>query len=40
MSFSLMYAPEKEISGVSTFDPLQTIDLQMQQLELEFSYRF
>ncbi len=40
MSWSLMYAPTKEISGVSTFDPLQTIDLEMQQLELEFAYRF
>ena len=40
MSFSFMYAPEKEISGVSTFDPLQTIDLEMQQFEFEFAYRF
>ena len=40
MSWSLMYAPTKEISGTSTFDPTQTIKLEMSQLELEFAYRF
>jgi len=40
MSLSLMYAPSKEISGASTFDPFQTITLEMSQLELEFAYRF
>jgi long-chain fatty acid transport protein len=40
MSLSLMYAPPKEISGVSTFDPIQTITLEMSQFELEFAYRF
>jgi long-chain fatty acid transport protein len=40
MSWSLMYAPSKEITGASTFDPTQTIKLEMSQLELEFAYRF
>jgi long-chain fatty acid transport protein len=40
MSLSLMYAPPKEISGVSTFDPIQTITLEMSQFEIEFAYRF
>ena len=39
-SMSLMYAPAKKVSGVSTFDPIQTITLEMSQLELEFAYRF
>ena len=40
MSWSLMYAPSKEITGTSTFDPTQSIKLEMSQLELEFAYRF
>jgi long-chain fatty acid transport protein len=40
MSFSLMYAPKSEITGFSTFDPLQQITLEMTQLEFEFAYRF
>jgi len=40
LSMSLMYAPKKTISGASTFDPTQTIQLEMSQLELEFAYRF
>jgi long-chain fatty acid transport protein len=40
MSWSLMYAPPKEITGPSTFDPLQSITLEMSQFELEFAYRF
>jgi long-chain fatty acid transport protein len=40
MSWSLMYAPSKEVSGQSTFDPIQSITLEMSQLELEFAYRF
>jgi long-chain fatty acid transport protein len=40
MSWAFMYAPTKEVSGVSNFDPLQSITLEMTQLELEFSYRF
>ena len=37
---SLMYAPEKTITGASTFDPTQTITLEMSQLEFEVAYRF
>ena len=40
LSMSLMYAPKKTVSGASTFDPTQTITLEMSQLELEFAYRF
>jgi long-chain fatty acid transport protein len=38
--FSFMYAPEKEISGPSAFDPTQMIDLEMSQLEFEIAYSF
>jgi len=37
---SFMYAPENTVSGPSMFDPAQTIDLKMSQLELEVSFRF
>ena len=37
---SLMYAPEKEVTGPSLFDPLQTITLSMSQFEIEFAYRW
>lgn len=40
LSVSFMYAPEKTVSGPSMFDPTQTIELSMDQFELEFSYRF
>jgi len=40
MSWSVMYAPSKEITGTSTFDPTQAITLEMSQFELEFAYRF
>ncbi len=40
LSMSLMYAPEKTITGASTFDPTQTIQLKMSQLEFEIAYRF
>ncbi len=40
MSFSFMYAPKTEVSGFSTFDPFQSIRLEMTQLEFEFAYRF
>ena len=40
LSMSLMYAPKKTVKGTSTFDPTQVITLEMQQLELEFAYRF
>jgi hypothetical protein len=31
-----MYAPEEQVQGRNTFDPTQTIELRMQQFELEF----
>ena len=34
MSFSFMYAPETTVTGASTFDPFQTIELKMTQLDL------
>ena len=40
MSLSLMYAPESKVSGANTFDPFQTIELNMSQLDFEFAYRF
>ena len=40
MSLSFMYAPESTVSGANTFDPFQTIELKMSQLDLEFAYRF
>jgi long-chain fatty acid transport protein len=40
LTLSLMYAPEKEVTGQSAFDPLQQIRLSMSQLEFEVSYRF
>ena len=39
-NFSFMYAPENTVSGPSFFDPTQTIDLKMSQLEFEVSFRF
>ena len=38
--FSLMYAPSKSVEGLNMFDPTQTIELEMKQLEFEFSYAF
>ena len=35
---SLMYAPETEVSGINPFDPTQTIDIRMDQFELEVGY--
>jgi len=37
-TFSLMYAPEKTVEGLNMFDPTQTIELRMKQIEFEFSY--
>ena len=39
-SSSLMYAPSVEVNGTNTFDPTQSIQIEMSQLEVEFSYRF
>ena len=40
LSFSLMYAPSKTVAGTNTFDPTQTIELEMSQLDFEVAYRF
>jgi long-chain fatty acid transport protein len=37
-SLSLMYAPEKSVQGLNSFDPTQTIELKMHQFEIEFGY--
>ena len=37
-NFALMFAPNKSISGTNTFDPTQTIQLKMHQLDVEFGY--
>jgi long-chain fatty acid transport protein len=39
-NFSFMYAPENSVTGPSFFDPTQTIELKMSQIEFEVSYRF
>ncbi|MGI9318158.1 MAG: OmpP1/FadL family transporter [bacterium] len=38
LSFALMYAPEKCITGPSAFNPGQTVELCMDQLQLELGY--
>lgn len=38
LNFSFMYAPNTSLSGSNPFDPTQTISLEMDQFELEFSY--
>jgi len=37
-SLTLMYAVDKSVSGPNNFDPTQTIELTMQEFELEFAY--
>jgi long-chain fatty acid transport protein len=37
-NMALTFAPSKTISGTNTFDPTQTIELKMHQLDLEFGY--
>ncbi len=37
-SVMLMFAPEGQVSGRNTFDPTQTIELKMHQVELEFGF--
>jgi long-chain fatty acid transport protein len=39
-NFSFMYAPENSVTGPSAFDPTQTIEIKMSQLEFEVAYRF
>jgi long-chain fatty acid transport protein len=37
-NLALMFAPSKTITGTNTFDPTQTIELKMHQLDFEFGY--
>jgi long-chain fatty acid transport protein len=37
-NFALMYAPSVSVSGTNPFDPAQTIEIEMDQYELAFSY--
>ena len=39
-SFSFMYAPENTLTGPSMFDPTQTVELKMSQLEFEVGFSF
>jgi len=38
--FSFMFAPEKSVIGPNMFDPTQTIELKMTQVEFEFGFRW
>jgi len=38
VNLSLMYAPEKTVRGPQNFDPTQTVEFSMHQIELEISY--
>jgi len=40
LSVALMYAPENSVRGTSLFDPTQSIQLSMDQYEIEVSYTF
>ena len=37
-SLSIMYAPKNTIQGPNSFDPTQSIELDMHQFEIEFGY--
>lgn len=37
-TISAMFAPEESVTGPNMFDPTQTIELSMNQFEVEFSY--
>ena len=39
-TLSGMYAPSKKVRGVNPLDPAQTIELSMNQFDIEFSYHF
>ena len=39
-SFSFMYAPETSVTGPSMFDPTQTVEIKMSQIEFEVGYSF
>jgi long-chain fatty acid transport protein len=38
LNMSFMFAPSSKVSGPNNFDPTQTVDLEMKQYEVEFSY--
>jgi long-chain fatty acid transport protein len=38
VNLSFMYAPETSVKGENNFDPRQTVELSMSQIELELSY--
>lgn len=40
VSVAFMYAPENSIRGTNAFDPTQTIELTMDQFEIEFAWSF
>ena len=37
-NFALTFAPSKSVHGLSNFDPTQTVEFKMHQLDLEFGY--
>lgn len=37
-SLALMYAPNTDVTGPNTFDPAQTIEIEMDQIEIQGSY--
>jgi long-chain fatty acid transport protein len=37
-NFAFMYAPSNSVSGSNPFDPPQTVEIEMNQYELAFSY--
>jgi len=38
LTVSVMFAPENSVSGANMFDPFQTVELKMNQFELEIAY--
>jgi len=38
LNLSIMYAPNKSVTGPQNFDPTQNVTFEMHQFELEFSY--
>jgi len=40
LTFSVMFAPEKSVTGPNMFDPTQTIRLEMHQFEFEVAYHW
>lgn len=40
LNFSFMYAPKGEVSGPNAFDPVQTVTLEMSQIEVEVGFSF